>query len=192
MNEEKDEGYYQKIDWNDDADIETKVKAMYNIVNFLSREMSIGRVPNNRKELETLLDVTEQKLENPLSIAFVRMVQKGEIDEVSASEHADLFIQWSEYDNFIIGDLRQYKNKLYKCIQAHKGQADWTPDISISLWKECGVNENGIPEFSQPISAGDAYMKGDEVIYNGIHYRSLIDNNVWSPDNYPTGWEVID
>ncbi len=133
----------------------------------------------------------ERKIAGPLSIAFVVMTEKGDIDEVTASEHADLFIQWSEHDNFVVGDLRQYKNKLYKCIQAHKGQSDWTPDVAFSLWKECGINENGIPEFSQPISAEDAYMKGDEVIYNGIHYRSLIDNNVWSPDNYPAGWEVV-
>ena len=35
-------------------------------------------------------------------------------------------------------------------------------------------------------------MKGATVVYNGKTYKSLIDNNVWSPDTYPNGWEVIE
>lgn len=33
------------------------------------------------------------------------------------------------------------------------------------------------------------YMTGDCCTENDVIYRSLIDNNVWSPANYPTGWE---
>ena len=35
-------------------------------------------------------------------------------------------------------------------------------------------------------------MTGDEVMYEGVHCRSLIDNNVWSPADYPQGWEVVE
>lgn len=80
---------------------------------------------------------------------------------------------------------------LYKCLQTHTSQDNWTPDVSSSLWKSLSVNENGISEWSQPISSVDAYNTGDEVMYNGVHYRSKIDNNVWSPEAYPTGWEVV-
>lgn len=45
------------------------------------------------------------------------------------------------------------------------------------------------PEFRQPTGAHDAYSSGSCVAYSGKHYRSLIDNNVWSPDVYPQGWE---
>ena len=47
-------------------------------------------------------------------------------------------------------------------------------------------------EFKQPTGAHDAYMNGDMVVYNGKIYKSIIDNNVWSPDTYPNGWEVIE
>lgn len=33
---------------------------------------------------------------------------------------------------------------------------------------------------------------GDRVTYNGQIYESTIDNNVWSPDTYPQGWEVVE
>jgi len=34
-------------------------------------------------------------------------------------------------------------------------------------------------------------MTGDTREYSGITYRSLIDYNVWSPTEYPTGWEIV-
>ena len=43
--------------------------------------------------------------------------------------------------------------------------------------------------FIQPTGAHDAYKMGDKVKYNNKHYISLIDANVWSPEDYPQGWE---
>jgi hypothetical protein len=186
------EGYYPLIEWDDKADLETKVKAQYNILNWLSREMSIGRVPSNKQELQNNINLTEKRITTPLSIAFVKMAEKGDIDEITASENVNLFLEWNEHSSYKANDLRQYNGKLYKCLQAHTGQVQWTPDISASLWKELGINENGIMEWSQPISSADAYNTGDEVMFNGVHYRSLIDNNVWSPETYPTGWEIVE
>jgi hypothetical protein len=35
-------------------------------------------------------------------------------------------------------------------------------------------------------------MKGDKVMFNGAVYESTIDNNVWAPDVYPGGWQILD
>ena len=164
-----------------------KLNKIKDAVNWLCHEMQQGRVNNNNIALKK--ETSEMK--TSLSIAFVKMVENGEIDEVTASENANMFISWSEFGSYNINDYRTYKGKLYKCLQAHTGQIDWTPDVSTSLWKEVGITESGIPEWSQPISSADAYMIGDEVIYNGVHYKSLIDNNVWSPETYSQGWEVV-
>ena len=180
--------FYPKIEWNDEASLEEKVHAIYNILNSNSREMYVGRVPKNKEELQNEID----RANVPLSIAFVKMAEKGDIDEVTASEHADLFVAWDDVSQYFYGEIREYEGKLYRCLQAHTGQADWTPDVSTSLWKVLGINENGIVEWSQPISSADAYMTGDEVMYDGVHYRSLVDNNVWSPVDYPQAWEVVE
>ena len=170
---------------------EEKFQAIINILNFIAKEMCVGRVPSNKRELQNDIKLSEQKLTTPLSIAFVKMVEKGEIDEVTASENADMFLEWDEKSSFKINDFRCCDGKLYKCLQDHTAQADWTPENSPSLWKQIGISENGIPEYSKPLSAADAYMKGDECMYNGVHKRSTIDNNVWTPDEYPEGWEDV-
>lgn len=38
----------------------------------------------------------------------------------------------------------------------------------------------------------NAYMTGDKVIFEEKTYESLIDNNIWSPSAYPTGWRLIE
>lgn len=38
--------------------------------------------------------------------------------------------------------------------------------------------------------ATSPYMKGDCCTEDGVAYRSMIDNNVHSPKNYPAGWEI--
>lgn len=36
------------------------------------------------------------------------------------------------------------------------------------------------------------YMMGDCCSVDGAVYRSAMDNNVWSPVDYPSGWEVVE
>lgn len=120
-------------------------------------------------------------------IVFVLLSENGTIDEVTATEHLDVFAQWEPSISYTVGSLRTYQNKLYKCLQAHTSQEDWTPDTTPALWKEAGNPADEWPEWSQPIGAVDAYMKGDKVSYNDKHWISNVDNNTWAPGVY--GWD---
>ena len=119
-------------------------------------------------------------------IVFVLLAENGTLDEVTATEHLDVFAQWEPNVSYTAGHLRAYQDKLYRCLQAHTSQEDWTPDKVPALWKEAGNPADEWPQWSQPIGAVDAYMKGDKVSYEGNHYISDVDNNVWSPTTY--GW----
>ena len=79
--------------------------------------------------------------------------------------------------------------QLYRVVQAHTSQEDWKPDTTPSLYTSIGLNEEGYPVWSRPTGAHDAYNIGDIVDYNGTLYKSLIDGNVYSPEEYPAGWE---
>lgn len=81
--------------------------------------------------------------------------------------------------------------QLYQVLQAHTSSAEWTPDITTSLYKKIGISENGYPEWVQPLGASDAYNTGDKVNYKGSIYRSTMDGNVYSPETYPAGWELV-
>lgn len=80
------------------------------------------------------ITVRQDGMENATAIAFVTLAENGSIDEITASEHAELFSPWEEGIDYTAGALRQYEGVLYKCVQDHTSQADWTPDVAVSLW----------------------------------------------------------
>ena len=47
------------------------------------------------------------------------------------------------------------------------------------------------PEYVKPTGGHDAHMKGYKATYKGKKFISLIDNNVWTPDEYPQGWKEV-
>lgn len=123
-------------------------------------------------------------------IMFVTSTESGSIDDVTAAEHADLFTPWAYPVNYSVGQIRRYTDgKLYRCLQAHTSQADWTPDAAVSLWVSISDPSEEWPEWSQPLGAHDAYPAGAKVSHNGKHWTSDIASNVWEPGVY--GWTEV-
>lgn len=116
----------------------------------------------------------------------MKLAEDGALDEVTATEHIEVFAAWEPNVSYQVGNLRSYEDKLYRCLQAHTSQDGWRPDVTSALWKEAGNPADEWPEWSQPIGAVDAYTKGDKVSYNGKHWISDVDNNVWAPGTF--GW----
>ena len=80
-------------------------------------------------------------------------------------------------------------------IPAEGGTATPEPDGSEGDGKE-GEGEGGVaaPEykpFVHPTESHDTYSKEAKVSYKGNNYVSTIDNNAWSPEEYPLGWDKI-
>lgn len=102
----------------------------------------------------------------------------------------DLFAPWAVPVAYTVGQIRRYTDgKLYKCVQAHTSQADWTPDKTASLWTPVSDPAEEWPEWSQPVGAHDAYSKDAKVSHNGKHWTSTVDSNVWEPGVY--GWTEV-
>lgn len=121
----------------------------------------------------------------------------GTLDEETAMEVATVYpvyqvgkaYKTDEY--FTYGENSVGDPQLYRVVKDHTSQADWTPDTATSLYKAIGLTDAGYPLWSQPTGAHDAYNIGDIVDYNGTLYKSLIDGNTYSPEAYPSGWEVV-
>lgn len=109
-------------------------------------------------------------------------------DDETALTVPYMFEPWKSGKEYATDDRIRYGETLYKCVQAHTSQDDWTPDITPALWTRVTVED--WPEWVQPTGAQDAYMAGDKVSYNGKHWVSEVDNNVWAPGVY--GWREVD
>jgi hypothetical protein len=126
------------------------------------------------------------------AISFVALSESGQIDAEVASAHSDMFEEWGIGINYKAGQIRKYEDKLYKIIQDHTSQTDWLPLNTPTLYDPLVITESGYEEWKKPTGAHNAYNKGKIVVYNGKLYKSLIDGNVYSPDEYPSGWELYE
>ena len=79
---------------------------------------------------------------------------------------------------------------LYRVLQSHTSQSDWPPETTGSLYTPYRA-PGEISDWIQPTGAHDAYQTGDKVNFKGKTYESVIDNNTWAPDVYPSGWKLI-
>ena len=120
------------------------------------------------------------------------------LTDEQAMEVAAIYDPWEVGKSYTVGNIVAYGEngvgdpQLYKVVQTHTSQVDWTPDTAVSLFTEIGLDDSGYPVWAQPTGAHDAYNAGDIVNYNGKLYKSLIDGNVYSPDAYPSGWEAVE
>ena len=121
----------------------------------------------------------------------IRLSVKSVASDLSTDEIlsvSTLFDEWKVGANYATGDIIRYKNNLYQVLQTVTGaQAEHTPDVAVSLYKQIGEpDESGIFPWVQPLGATDAYAKGAVVTHNGKTWVSDIANNVWEPGVY--GW----
>ena len=65
-----------------------------------------------------------------------------------------------------------------------------TPDAAPALWEDIGYVD-GVRKIPDVITVTSAFAQGEEGWWKGKVYVSLLANNVWTPDVYPNGWEVV-
>ena len=126
-----------------------------------------------------------------LAVKQARQVQ----DDAEALSLQILYKQWNRQvgKELQVGEYVNHNDVLYKVLQQHTVQDNWAPDVSPSLFAKVLVDPTGdtILDWVQPDST-NAYMKGDKVKFEGHIYVSIIDNNIWSPKDYPAGWELVE
>lgn len=106
------------------------------------------------------------------------------LSDADALEAVELYPAWKPGTAYTVDDRIRYGQTLYRCVQAHTSQDDWTPDATPALWTVVSLDE--WPEWVQPTGAQDAYMTGDKVSHQEKHWISLVDANTWEPGVY--GW----
>ena len=113
------------------------------------------------------------------------------LTDETASGVPELFPFWRPGEEYLAGKRVQFEGVLYKVLQNHISQDDWTPVAAPSLFARVLIPDpEVIPEWVQPDST-NPYMAGDKVTHNGKTWVSDVDNNVWEPGVY--GWtEVIE
>lgn len=109
--------------------------------------------------------------------------------DAAALNAVEIYPAWREGAAYTTGQRVRHDGTLYKVLQDHTSQTDWTPEAAPSLFAKVLIPDPGtIPEWEQPDST-NPYAKGDKVTHNGKTWISDIDGNVWEPGVY--GWSEV-
>ena len=128
-------------------------------------------------------------LERAKQLRLAVQVQAAALPDEQAALVPTVFPLWNAAGVYEVGDRVRYGELLYKCLQSHTAQADWTPDAAVSLWVRIDDPAEEWPEWRQPQGAQDAYALGAKVSHTEKHWISDVANNVWEPGVY--GWTEV-
>src|SRR5699024_7630187 len=90
-------------------------------------------------------------------------------------------------DAYLKGDEVEHDDKLWVSSVDYNG---WEP--GGAGWRDQSSEDGKPTESVQITGTHDADHRGDLATVEGEVSESVIDNNTWSPTNYPQGWEKTD
>ena len=113
----------------------------------------------------------EDKMASETPELFGRLNQNGELIKVGTR------VNWN-------GVLKRAAVDLYDTLENN-------PDNAPTLWEDIAYKD-GVRIIPETITAGTAFMKDERGWWKDTLYTSLLDNNVWTPEQNPSGWEEVE
>ena len=92
-------------------------------------------------------------------VAFLKAARLT-ADDNTALTGIELYPVWAVGLAVEVGQRYQYGDRLYKVVQAHTTQADWTPDVTPALCTVIDVTHAGTIDDPIPAVAGMEYVYG--------------------------------
>ena len=113
------------------------------------------------------------------------------LDDKTASEAAMLFPRLKQNGALVTVGTRINHNGTIKRAAADLWDtAENNPDNAPALWEDISYKD-GYRIIPETITAGTAFENDECGWWKGTLYRSLIPANVYTPEQYAAGWEVV-
>lgn len=91
------------------------------------------------------------------------------------------------FREYQVGERFLYQNKLYNTIQTSLGSKRLSENWE-EYFKETEYPKDLMPEWKE----NQEYKQNEKVKYGEHVYKSLIDNNIWSPQDFLDSWQLVE
>ena len=113
------------------------------------------------------------------------------VDDKTASEAPDLLARLDQNGKLVKAGTRINWNGVVKRAMVDLWDtAENNPDNAPSLWENIEYKD-GYRIIPETITASGAFAFGEIGWWKDDKYESLINANVYTPEQYPAGWKVI-
>ena len=112
---------------------------------------------------------------------FREFIEKGatSLTDTEALEAVALFPAWAVGVAYTKDERIQYDGKLYKVVQAHTSQADWTPPLVPALFAEVAAQGQGdTPDNPIPYNNNMELVKDKYYSQSGVVYVCFRDTGI--------------
>ena len=120
------------------------------------------------------------------------IASSASLEDKIASETPELFGRLDENGDLIKAGTRvNWKGLLKRAAVDLWDTIENNPDNAPTLWEDIAYKE-GYRIIPETITAGTAFNKDELGWWKDTLYKSTLDNNVWTPEQYPSGWEEVE
>ena len=114
------------------------------------------------------------------------------LDDQTASTAPELFPRLKQDGSMVAAGTRINWNGTLKQAAVNLWDtAENTPDAAPTLWVDIQYR-GGYRIIPETITVTTAFSKGEYGWWGDVLYKSKVDANVYTPEQYPANWEVVD
>ena len=115
----------------------------------------------------------------------------GNLTDADASTAAELFPRLKQDGSLVSAGTRiNWNGKVKRAAVDLWDRTENTPDNAPTLWEDLAYRD-GIRIIPETITAGTAFAKDELGWWGDTLYKSLLDANVWTPEQHASGWEKV-
>lgn len=115
----------------------------------------------------------------------------GNLTDADASTAAELFPRLKQDGSLVSAGTRiNWGGKVKRAAVDLWDRTENNPDNAPTLWEDLAYRE-GIRIIPETITAGTAFAKDELGWWGDTLYKSLLDANVWTPEQNASGWEKV-
>ena len=120
------------------------------------------------------------------------ILASASLDDKTASETPELFGKLNLNGELVKAGTRVNWNGVLKSAAVDLWDtAEINPDNAPTLWEDIAYKD-GIRIIPETITAGLAFSKDEIGWWKDTLNKSVLDNNVWTPEQNPSGWEEVE
>lgn len=127
------------------------------------------------------------------ALAFRKLVELGatSLSDKDVSTAPDVLPRMTYLGNLIQNGSRiNWNGSIKRAAVDLWDREENNPDNASTLWEDV-MYKNGFRIIPETITSGLQFAKSEQGYWKDKLYESLIDGNVWNPEQYPDGWKII-
>ena len=146
------------------------------LVELTAEEIAAALADRARAEaLERKRPMTEMEVSRMLITEQINVI---EVDDQTALRMKAFYPEWKAGKDYAAGYKVQYKEKLYKVVTAHTSQADWTPDVTVTLYERIDETHDGSEFDPIPYDGNMVLESGKYYTQDGVTYLCTRDSGI--------------